>query len=65
MHAINKINGRKTCTKETPMPKGDTGRWEHDNTRQVGHQENGWPSGDIIKVECLNCGLTWKEELPQ
>lgn len=57
---------RKTCTKESPMPKGDRGRWFHDGAHEVhGSQRDGWPCGDTIQMRCDNCGHEWSEELPQ
>ncbi len=62
-------HGRLLCRPENPMPIGDHEayryRWEHTNTEEVGDQENGYPGGDIVKIRCKDCGLTWKEELPQ
>jgi hypothetical protein len=60
---IKPMNDRQTP--KTPMPKGAQGRWEHTNAHEVGHQENGWPCGDIIRLRCDDCGHEWKEELPQ
>ncbi len=37
----------------------------HENVVEVGEQEDGYPGGDIITVKCLNCGKTWRVELPQ
>ena len=56
---------RYLCTEDRPMPKGAAGPWRHTRTREIGEQEDGWPAGDIVTVECLNCGTTWKRELPQ
>lgn len=55
------------CTKDNPRPADapEDQRWLHEDTEEVGEQENGWPGGDIITVRCKNCGLKWKEELPQ
>lgn len=38
---------------------------EHNNVVEVGEQEDGYPGGDIITVKCLDCGKTWRVELPQ
>jgi hypothetical protein len=56
---------RNLCSPESPMPKGAMGFWEHTNAEEVGDQENGWPGGDIVKMRCKDCGVTWKMELPQ
>jgi len=54
------------CTKENPWNKqhAQNGVRHHD-TREIGEQEDGYPGGDWVTVECLNCGHTWKRELPQ
>ena len=52
------------CTKQKPW-NGELGPVEHDGSHEVGEQEDGWPSGDIITMECSNCGHRWKAELPQ
>jgi hypothetical protein len=58
------------CTEENPYTKerenaNPDARWSHSRAPEIGEQEDGWPCGDIIRRKCLNCGLTWKEELPQ
>jgi hypothetical protein len=53
------------CTKETPWAPGLPTPVIHDETEEVGEQQNGWPGGDIITLRCKNCGKTWKEELSQ
>jgi hypothetical protein len=58
-------NDRQTCSPESPMPKGATGRWQHTNVIEVGDQEDGWPCGDMQGYKCLDCGHEWEEELPQ
>jgi len=57
--------GNYLCAPNHPMPKNAPGRWEHTGAHEVGEQENGWPGGDIITVECRDCKLRWREELPQ
>lgn len=58
------------CTKDKPWdriqrpPRGE-GRIVHPDAREVGDQEDGYPGGDIIRMECPHCGVDWKEELPQ
>ena len=59
---------RKLCTKDSPYTDarhnaGD--KWMHNDVIEVGEQEDGWPCGDIITKKCNNCGVTWREELPQ
>ena len=56
------------CTLETPWDKTahvPGTQVIHTNTHQLGEQENGWPSWDIITLECRNCGHQWRQELPQ
>lgn len=61
---------KKQCTMENPYtPTRDEeevgNRREHSDVREIGEQEDGYPSGDIVTKQCRNCGLTWKQELPQ
>jgi hypothetical protein len=61
---------RKLCTKDNPYTKdrdeNEPGYgWEHDGAYEVGEQEPGWPGGDIVKMTCPNCGISWTTELPQ
>lgn len=61
---------RRECTAENPSTKErdevEPGYgWEHDAVEEVGDQEDGWPGGDIQEFKCLNCGVSWKAELPQ
>lgn len=55
------------CTAETPWrpdlstPNGV----RHANACEVGEQRDGWPGGDLVTLECPNCGHVWEEELPQ
>ena len=53
------------CTKDKPMPEGAPGPWQHTNAYEVGEQEDGWPSGDIVTYECGDCKHRWRSELPQ
>ena len=36
----------------------------HEKTKEV-YYEDGWPSGDIATLQCLECGHEWKTEVPQ
>lgn len=59
---------REQCTKDNPYTKErdyPDSRWEHADAREVGDQEDGWPGGDIVHYECVNCGKKWSCELPQ
>lgn len=57
---------RQVCTEETPWD-GTKRRAGviHPHAREVGEQIDGWPAGDIVRMECPNCGKSWEEELPQ
>lgn len=46
------MSERQACTKDRPMPKGSAGAWSHDDVHEIGEQEDGWPGGDIITLEC-------------
>ena len=57
------------CTKEKPwdkVPGGwGGGRVVHPDAHEVGEQQDGYPGGDIVTMECPNCGHRWEQELPQ
>lgn len=53
------------CTKETPWRQGLPTPVQHADAHEVGEQEDGYPGGDIVRMECPNCGHSWKAELPQ
>lgn len=53
------------CTKETPWDRQQPGRVRHHDTREVGDQRDGYPGGDLVTIQCVNCGHTWEAELPQ
>ncbi|KKN27336.1 hypothetical protein LCGC14_0865610 [marine sediment metagenome] len=54
-----------TCTPERPWKNGDETPVVHPLAKEVGEQEGGWPSGDIVSYKCPICGTRWKSELPQ
>ncbi len=57
---------RQICSPQNPKPNYADGRWAHTNAHEVHNsQQNGWPSGDTIRVKCDDCGEIWTEELPQ
>lgn len=56
---------RYTCTPEKPWRPEYGKRVQHTNVREVGEQENGYPDGDIVTLECADCGTRWRTELPQ
>jgi len=53
------------CTKENPWTPEKGFPVQHDAAHEVGEQEDGYPGGDIVTMECSNCGTRWKQELPQ
>jgi hypothetical protein len=54
------------CTKDAPWDRVTrTGPIVHPDAREVGEQETGYPGGDVVTMKCPNCGVTWREELPQ
>lgn len=58
-------DGRFLCTPERPWAEGDETPAVHRLAREVGEQEDGWPSGDIVTYKCPTCGTQWRSELPQ
>jgi len=61
---------RKQCTKENPYtPQRDKDEpgdgWEHDAVYEKGEQEDGYPSGDTVRMCCKNCNIEWTKELAQ
>lgn len=62
---VEEMTERYRCTKKNPWTPGKGGRVEHEDVREVGTQEDGFPGGDIVTYECKNCGHRWKQELPQ
>lgn len=55
------------CTKATPWDKVERPgqQVQHADAHEVGEQQDGWPGGDIVRMQCPHCGQEWKEELPQ
>ena len=53
------------CTAKTPWKPEYGTPVEHEQTREVGDPVDGWPGGDIVTLECRNCGHRWQAELPQ
>jgi hypothetical protein len=54
------------CTAANPWDrKPAAGMVRHDGAYEVGDQEDGYPGGDIVTMECPNCGHRWRIELPQ
>lgn len=54
-----------TCTKAKPWKEGDPVPVLHADAREAGDQRDGRPGGDLVKMECPNCGARWTAELPQ
>lgn len=54
-----------SAQKKTPGSRKWDFPVEHDAAHEVGEQEDGYPGGDIVTMECSNCGVRWKQELPQ
>ncbi len=53
------------CTPEKPWQPSYGAPVRHTNTREVGDQEDGYPGGDIVTMECKDCGHRWRRELAQ
>ena len=62
---IPKSEERYQCTAEPPWDPSKGSRAVHDNTEDVGEQQDGYPGGDLQRVRCKNCGKSWTMELPQ
>lgn len=58
-------NGRFVCTADRPWKEGDDTPAIHPKAREVGEQMDGWPSGDLQRMECPICNTRWTMELPQ
>jgi hypothetical protein len=56
---------RYECTQEAPWKPEYGTPVTHGSTQKIGEQEDGWPGGDIVTIECRFCGHRWKQELPQ
>jgi hypothetical protein len=56
---------RFICTEAHPWAPGLPTPVVHPAAHEVGEQEDGWPDGDIVTMECPVCGHSWKMELPQ
>ncbi len=59
---VNKIH---TCTKDDPWKENMTGRCQHPKAREIGDQKDGYPGGDLVKMQCPICKVEWTMELPQ
>jgi hypothetical protein len=49
------------CTKETPWPRPSQWQWDvtHENVREIESLRHASFFGNMIVVECLNCGQRW------
>jgi len=55
------------CTAAHPWKPGLTEPGEqiqHPDAKEL-FQEDGWPAGDTVVLECPCCGHRWRMELPQ
>ena len=64
-HPRHMASGRFLCSANHPMPKDAEGYWAHPDASEVGEQEDGYPGVGIVTMQCLNCKLRWRLELPQ
>ncbi len=58
---------RQVCTKESPMPPGDKGRWQHPDADYIDDDYGaggGVADGDYEKYKCPHCGKIFYVELP-
>jgi hypothetical protein len=56
---------RKTCSKESPMPKGDNGRWLHPDAEYMKDDYGSLSQGGSYEeYKCPNCGLNFRVTLP-
>lgn len=53
------MSERQICSPENPMPKDATGLWEHTRAQEI------LDLGETRWMACPDCGIEWKEELPQ
>lgn len=53
------VNGRFLCAPTHPMPKNASGRWSHTTVGETDHD-----SDYSIEYKCKDCGLAWREEMP-
>jgi hypothetical protein len=60
---------RKTilCTAESPWDRvTEADNIQHKDVEEIaGSQQDGWPSGDTVRMWCLHCKFEWTSELPQ
>ena len=65
MSAAGERAGAFICSEETPWREGLPTPVIHPMADFVGEQEDGWPGGDFVTMECPVCKTRWKTELPQ
>ena len=53
------------CTEKAPWTPDKGTPVMHAKAHEVGEQEDGWPGGDIVTMECPICKTRWRKELPQ
>jgi len=59
------VRGFNLCTKENPWKPEMGVPVMHEDAKEVGDQEAGYPGGDIVTMRCPNCGHEWRKELAQ
>jgi hypothetical protein len=59
------MNNIILCTKDAPWKPEMGGPVQHAAVHEIGDQADGYPGGDIVTYECMNCGHRWRAELPQ
>lgn len=52
------------CTESNPWD-GTRVSVRHHGAREVGEQQDGYPGGDIVAMECRFCHHRWEAELAQ
>ena len=52
------------CTKGHPWKEGLANRCQHPDAKEIS-QTDGYPSGDVITLECPWCKTRFDEEVPK
>jgi hypothetical protein len=53
------------CSKDRPWTPAMGTPVIHEDAKEIGAQEGGYPGGDLVTMKCPNCGHEWTKELPQ
>ncbi len=56
---------RHICTADDPWTPEKAPRGTHRDAHEIGEQQDGWPSGDTVRMRCPHCKVEWTMELPQ